>query len=193
VGIGFMFAPVFHPAMKYATVPRREIGIRTVFNILGPLTNPAGAPAQLLGVADGSLTMKMAEVLGLLGCRHALVVHGEDGLDEITLGGQTTVCELMGDEITRYSIDPEEFGFSRVSIASLRGGPPQESAVIIRRVLGGEKGPQRDIVLINAAAALVAGDLAENLEQGVQIAAEAIDSGKALEKLEGLIALSQKI
>jgi len=193
VGIGFMFAPVFHPAMKYATVPRREIGIRTVFNILGPLTNPAGAEAQLLGVADGSLTMKMAEVLGLLGCRHALVVHGEDGLDEITLGGRTTVCELIGDEITRYYIDPEEFGFSRVSIASLSGGPPQESAAIIRRVLGGEKGPQRDIVLINAAAALVAGDLAENLEHGIQIAAEAIDSGKALEKLEGLIALSQKI
>ena len=193
VGIGFMFAPIFHPAMKYATVPRREIGIRTVFNILGPLTNPAGARAQLLGVADGSLTMKMAEVLSLLGCRHALVVHGEDGLDEITLGGQTTVCELTGDAITRYSIDPEEFGFSRVSITSLSGGPPQESAVIIRRVLGGEKGPQRDIVLINAAAALVAGDLAENLEQGVRIAAEAIDSGKALEKLEGLITLSQQI
>jgi len=191
VGIGFMFAPIFHPAMKYATVPRREIGIRTVFNILGPLTNPAGAPAQLLGVADGSLTMKMAEVLSLLGCRHALVVHGEDGLDEITLGGRTTVCELIGDEITRYYIEPEEFGFSRVSIASLSGGPPQESAAIIRRVLGGEKGPQRDIVLINAAAALVAGDLAENLEQGVRIAAEAIDSGKALEKLEGLIKISQ--
>jgi len=193
VGIGFMFAPIFHPAMKYATVPRREIGIRTVFNILGPLTNPAGAQAQLLGVADGSLTMKMAEVLGLLGCRHALVVHGEDGLDEITLGGQTTVCELMEDEIIRYSIAPEEFGFPRTSLESLRGGPPQESAAIIRRVLGGEKGPQRDIVLINAAAALVAGDLAENLERGVRIAAESIDSGRALEKLEGLIVLSQQI
>ena len=193
VGIGFMFAPIFHPAMKYATAPRREIGIRTIFNILGPLTNPAGAQAQLLGVADGSLTMKMAEVLGLLGCRHALVVHGEDGLDEITLGGQTTVCELMEDEIIRYSIAPEEFGFPRTSLESLRGGPPQESAAIIRRVLGGEKGPQRDIVLINAAAALVAGDLAENLERGVRIAAESIDSGRALEKLEGLIVLSQQI
>jgi anthranilate phosphoribosyltransferase len=179
--------------MKHAGPPRREIGIRTVFNILGPLTNPAGAQAQLLGVADGSLTMKMAEVLGLLGCRHALVVHGEDGLDEITLGGQTTVCELMGDAITRYSIDPEEFGFPRVSMASLRGGLPQESAEIIRLVLGGEKGPQRNIVVLNAAGALVAGDLAENLEQGVHIAAEAIDSGRALEKLEGLIALSQQI
>ena len=193
VGIGFMFAPVFHPAMKYATTPRREIGIRTVFNILGPLTNPAGAQAQLLGVADKSLTMKMAEVLNLLGCHHALVVHGEDGLDEITLGGQTTVCELKRGAITSYSINPEEFGFPRVSMASLRGGSPQENAAILRRVLGGETGPHRDIVLINAAAALVAGDRAEDLDQGVQLAAEAIDSGKAVEKLEGLIALSQQL
>ncbi len=193
VGIGFMFAPVFHPAMKYASPHRREIGIRTVFNILGPLTNPAGAEAQLLGVADGALTMQMAEVLSLLGCHHALVVHGEDGLDEITLGAQTTVCELKEDEITRYLIDPEEFGFRRVSMASLRGGPPQESAAIIRRVLSGETGPHRDIVLLNAAAALVAGGKAENLEQGIQIAAQAIDSGKASEKLEKLIALSQRL
>ncbi len=193
VGIGFMFAPIFHPAMKYASTPRREIGIRTVFNILGPLTNPAGAEAQLLGVADGELTMKMAEVLSLLGCHHALVVHGEDGLDEITLGGQTTVCELKEDEITRYLIDPEEFGFRRVSMASLRGGPPHESAAIIRRVLAGETGPHRDIVLLNAAAALVAGGKAENLEQGIHIAAQAIDSGKASEKLEKLIALSQRL
>ncbi len=193
VGIGFMFAPIFHPAMKYASPPRREIGIRTVFNILGPLTNPAGAESQLLGVADGALTMKMAEVLSLLGCHHALVVHGEDGLDEITLGAQTTVCELKEDEITRYLIDPEEFGFRRVSMASLRGGPPQESAAIIRRVLAGETGPHRDIVLINAAAALVAGDKAENLEQGIKIAAQAIDSGKASEILDKLIALSQRL
>ncbi len=193
VGIGFMFAPIFHPAMKYASPARREIGIRTVFNILGPLTNPAGAESQLLGVADGALTMKMAEVLSLLGCHHALVVHGEDGLDEITLGGQTTVCELKEFEITRYLIDPEEFGFRRVSMSSLRGGPPQESAAIIRRVLAGETGPHRDIVLLNAAAALVAGDGAENLKQGIQIAAQAIDSGKASEKLEKLIALSQRL
>ena len=193
VGIGFMFAPVFHPAMMYASPPRREIGIRTVFNILGPLTNPAGAEAQLLGVADGELTMKMAEVLSLLGCHHALVVHGEDGLDEITLGGQTTVCELKEDEITRYLIDPEEFGFRRVNMASLRGGPPQESAAIIRRVLSGETGPHRDIVLLNAAAALVAGDRAENLEQGIKITAQAIDSRNASEKLENLVALSQRL
>ena len=193
VGIGFMFAPAFHPAMKYAAPSRREIGIRTVFNILGPLTNPAGAQAQLLGVAEESLVMKMAEVLGLLGCTHALVVHGQDGLDEVTLGAPTMVCELREDQITRYVIDPEEFGFPRVSMASLTGGPPQESAEIIRRVLRGEPGPQRDIVLLNAAAALVAGDKTQNLEQGLPIAAEAIDSGRALEILNEVVSLSQSL
>lgn len=193
VGIGFMFAPVFHPAMKYAAPSRREIGIRTVFNILGPMTNPAGAQSQLLGVFEESLVMKMAQVLCLLGCQHALVVHGEDGLDEITLGGKTTVCELKGEEISRYYIDPEDFGFPRIGLSSLRGGPPQENADILRRVLRGEKGPYRDIVLVNAAATLVAGDLAKDLEKGVRLASEAIDSGRAMEKLEGLITLSQQI
>ncbi len=193
IGIGFMFAPVFHPAMKYAAPSRKEIGIRTVFNILGPMTNPAGAQSQLLGVFEESLAMKMAQVLCLLGCQHALVVHGEDGLDEITLGGKTTVCELKGDEISRYYINPEDFGFPRTGLSSLRGGPPQENADILRRVLRGEKGPYRDIVLVNAAAALVAGDLATDLEKGVRLASEAIDSGRAMEKLEGLIALSQQI
>ena len=193
VGIGFMFAQVFHPAMKFAAPPRREIGIRTVFNILGPLTNPARAQAQLLGVADESLAKTMAEALSLLGSNHALVVHGMDGLDEITLGAPTVVCELSQDEITRYVIDPEEFGFARVSMSSLKGGPPRESADIIRRVLRGETGPQRDIVLLNAAAALVAGDRAENLEQGLPIAAQAIDSGKALQVLDELISLTQSL
>jgi anthranilate phosphoribosyltransferase len=188
-----MFAPVFHPAMKYAAPSRREIGIRTVFNILGPMTNPAGAQSQLLGVFEESLVMKMAQVLCLLGCQHALVVHGEDGLDEITLGGKTTVCELKGEEISRYYIDPEDFGFPRTGLSSLRGGPPQENADILRRVLRGEKGPYRDIVLVNAAATLVAGDLAKDLEKGVRLASEAIDSGRAIEKLEGLITLSQQI
>ena len=191
VGIGFMFAPVFHPAMKYAAPSRQEIGIRTVFNILGPLTNPAGATAQLLGVADGSLTMKMAEVLSLLGCHHALVVHGEDGLDEITLGAPTTVCELKDNDIVRYVIEPEEFGFTRVSVHSIRGGTPEESAAIIRRIMRAEKGPHRDIVLLNAAAALVAGDMAPDLEQGLRIAAQSVDSGSALDKLDRLIALSR--
>ena len=193
VGIGFMFAPVFHPAMKYAAPSRKEIGIRTVFNILGPMTNPAGAQSQLLGVFEESLVMKMAQVLSLLGCQHALVVHGEDGLDEITLGGKTTVCELKGDEISRYYIDPEDFGFPRTGLSSLRGGPPQENADILRRVLRGEKGPYRDIVLVNAAAALVAGDLATDLEKGVRLASEAVDSGRAMEKLDGFIAFSQQI
>jgi anthranilate phosphoribosyltransferase len=193
VGIGFMFAPVFHPAMKYAAPSRREIGIRTVFNILGPMTNPAGAQSQLLGVFEESLAMKMAQVLCFLGCQHALVVHGEDGLDEITLGGKTTVCELKGEEISRYYIDPEDFGFPRTGLSSLRGGPPQENADILKRVLRGEKGPYRDIVLVNAAATLVAGDLAKDLEEGVRLASEAIDNGRAMEKLEGLITLSQQI
>ena len=193
IGIGFMFAPTFHPAMKYAAPSRKEIGIRTVFNILGPMTNPAGAQSQLLGVFEESLTMKMAQVLCLLGCHHALVVHGEDGLDEITLGGKSTVCELKGDEITRCYIDPEDFGFPRTNLSNLRGGPPQENADILRRVLQGEKGPYRNIVLVNAAAALVAGDMAKDLEKGVHLAREAIDSGSALEKLNRLIAFSQQI
>ncbi len=193
VGIGFMFAPNFHPAMKYAAAPRREIGIRTVFNILGPLTNPAGAKSQVLGVAEGSLTMKMAQVLELLGCHHALVVHGEDGLDEITPSGRTTVCELKGGIINSYSLTPEDLGFQRATRESLKGGSAQDNADLLRRVLEGEKGPRRDIVLMNAAAAIMAGDRAANLEEGVEIAKEAIDSGKALEKLEGLIRISQSV
>ncbi len=193
IGIGFMFAPTFHPAMKYASPSRKEIGIRTVFNILGPMTNPAGAQAQLLGVFDEALTMIMAEVLGILGCKHALVVHGEDGLDEITLGGKTTVCELKDGLVSRYYIHPDDFGFARTSVDQLRGGPPQENADILRRVVKGEKGPYRDIVLLNAAAALVAGDVESDLQKGVRLAAEAIDSGRALEKLERLVELTNQL
>jgi anthranilate phosphoribosyltransferase len=193
IGIGFMFAPTFHPAMKYAAPSRKEIGIRTVFNILGPMTNPAGAQAQLLGVFDEELTMIMADVLGLLGCKHALVVHGEDGLDEITLGGKTTVCELKDGLVSRYYIHPEDFGFARTSVDKLRGGPPQENADILRRVVKGENGPYRDIVLLNAAAALVAGDVESDLQKGVRLAAEAIDSGRAQEKLERLVELTNQL
>ena len=153
VGIGFMFAPSFHPAMKYAGAPRREIGIRTVFNILGPLTNPANAQAQVLGVAESSLTEKMAVVLRTLGCRHALVVHGEDGLDEITITGKTQVRELEGDRIKMYSVSPEDFGFSRTSLEDIKGSTPSENAALVRRILSGAAGPQRDVVLMNAAAA----------------------------------------
>jgi anthranilate phosphoribosyltransferase len=193
IGIGFMFAPRFHPAMKFAVNPRKEIGIRTVFNILGPMTNPARAQSQLLGVFDDNLALTMAEVLGLLGCGHALVVHGEDGMDEITLGGKTTVCELKNGKVVRYYIEPDEFGFSRASINQLRGGTPQENADILRRVLGGEKGPYRDITLLNAAAALVAADLAKDLKKGVKLASDSIDSGSAMKKLEGLAKLTQSL
>jgi anthranilate phosphoribosyltransferase len=191
VGIGFMFAQAFHPAMKYAGVPRREIGIRTVFNILGPLTNPAGATAQVLGVADDSLVEKLALVLQGLGCRHVLVVHGEDGLDEITTTAKTRVGELQDGSIKTYAIGPEEFGLPGAKMESLKGGTVKENAAILRRVLSGAPGSQRDVVLVNAAAVLLAGDHVKTLKQGVALANEIIDSGRAAEKLEQLIKLSQ--
>ena len=193
VGIGFMFAPAFHPAMKYAAAPRREIGIRTVFNIIGPLTNPADAKAYLLGVADGSLVEKLALVLQSLGCNHALVVHGEDGLDEITVTGKTQVCELKDGRTEGYFISPEDFGLSRASLSSLRGGTADENAALLREILAGAPGPQRDVVLMNTAAALVAGDMVETLRQGAVLAKEVIDGGHALAKLEQLIEFSQSL
>jgi len=193
VGIGFMFAPLFHPAMKYASAPRREIGIRTVFNILGPLTNPAGARAQVLGVADDTLVEKLASVLQGLGCEHALVVHGEDGLDEITVTGKTQVCELKDGLINSYFISPEGFGLSWAGLADLRGGTVHENAALLRSILSGAEGPQRDVVLMNAAAVLVAGDRVGTLQQGVALAEEVIDGGHALVKLEQLIEFSQSI
>jgi anthranilate phosphoribosyltransferase len=191
VGIGFMFAPAFHPAMKYAAVPRREIGIRTVFNILGPLTNPAGAKAQVLGVAEESLVEKMASVLQHLGCHHALIVHGEDGLDEITISGKTHVCELRDNRIESYVISPEEVGLTSASSDSLKGSGVQENAELLRNILAGAPGPQRDVVLMNTAAVLLAGDKVETLRQGVELAQKTIDSGHALNKLEQLIKVSQ--
>ena len=193
VGIGFMFAPAFHPAMKYAAAPRREIGVRTVFNILGPLTNPAGAKAQVLGVFDGSLVDKMAEVLRLLGCQHALVVHGEDGLDEITVTGKSQVSELKNGNITSYTVTPEEFGMSLAEPGSLKGGSAAENAVILRDILGGAPGARRDVVLLNAAAALVAGDKVTSLKDGVEMAEKSIDSQQALGKLEQMIAFSRNL
>ena len=193
VGIGFMFAPAFHPAMKYAAAPRREIGMRTVFNILGPLTNPAGVGAQVLGVAEKSLAGKMARVLQVLGCHHALVVHGKDGLDEITITGETAVCELKDGIITNYSINPEDFGLSTAGLDSLRGGTVDENAALLCEILAGTHGPQRDVVLMNAAAVLLAGDKVETLQQGIASAGEAIDDGHALVKLEQLIKFSQSL
>jgi len=191
VGIGFIFAPVFHPAMKHAGAPRREIGIRTVFNILGPLTNPAGAKAQVLGVAERSLTEKLACVLQTLGCQHALVVHGEDGLDEITLTGKTQVCELKDNHISSYSIIPEDFGLSKAKLDSLSGGTVDENAALLRGVLAGAPGPHRDVVLMNAAAAILVGGLVGALQDGIHLAASVIDSGHASKKLDRLIEVSQ--
>jgi anthranilate phosphoribosyltransferase len=191
IGIGFMLAPVFHPAMKFAAAPRKEVGIRTVFNILGPLTNPAGAGAQVLGVPEKALTEKMATVLKMLGCQHALVVHGEDGLDEITITGKTFISELKKGVIKNYEISPEDFGLTKAKPDSLKGGTAKENADLLRSILAGKKGAQRDIVLINAAAALIAGDKAITFKDGVATAGTAIDNGKALRKLEDLITFSQ--
>jgi anthranilate phosphoribosyltransferase len=193
VGIGFMFAPVFHPAMRYAAAPRREIGIRTVFNILGPLTNPAGARAQLVGVSDESLIEKLALVLQGLGCQHALLVHGEDGLDEITITGKTHICELKNDRIEHYVISPEDLGLSMASSESIKGGDTKTNADVLRNILAGDLGPQRDIVSMNAAAALVAGDKAKTLQQGVVMAKEVIDNGNASAKLDQLIEFSRSL
>ncbi len=189
-GIGFLFAPLLHGAMKHAIGPRREIGIRTVFNILGPLTNPAGAKHQLLGVYASTLTPVMASVLKELGSQHALVVHGHDGADEITIGEETTVAELKGGEINEYVLAPDDFGLSRTPIEKLRVQSPQESARVIREVLQGRTGPARDIVLLNAGAALYVADKAEDLQAGIDLASETIDTGRAQETLAKLVDVS---
>lgn len=193
IGIGFLFAPHFHPAMKHAVQPRRELGVRTVFNVLGPLTNPAGAARQLLGVYDAALTEPLAHVLRGLGAQAAFVVHGAHGLDELSTAGENQVSELRDGEIRTYTLDPRELGFERCAPDALRGGDPQENAAITRRILSGEMdGGKRDVVLLNAAAALVASGAAESLADGVRLAAESLESGAALSKLEALIAYSQR-
>ena len=193
VGMGFMFAPTFHPAMRHAGPSRREIGIRTVFNILGPLTNPAGARSQVLGIADGGLGEKMARVLQHLGSHHALVVHGEDGLDEISISAPTQIWELKDGSIRGYTVTPEELGLERADADSIRGGSAEDNVEAMRRVLSGERGPARDVVLLNAAAALTAGDAVRTLREGVVRAAEAIDNGSAFGKLLALADLSQTL
>jgi anthranilate phosphoribosyltransferase len=191
VGIGFMFAPLYHPAMKYAAAPRRELGIRTIFNILGPMTNPAGASVQLLGVADGRLCQKLASVLKELGCRHALVVHDQDGLDEITVSGKTDVCELKDGKIECYTISPQDFGLNESAADSLKGGDAAANAALLRRILSGDAGPQRDAVVMNAAAALLTAGRVQTFKEGSALAQKLVDSGKALQKLERLIEFSQ--
>ncbi|HEY3373524.1 MAG TPA: anthranilate phosphoribosyltransferase [Candidatus Aquicultor sp.] len=186
IGIGFMFAPTFHGAMKYAIGPRREIGIRTVFNILGPLANPAGATAQVLGVYDPALTEIMARVLNNLGVKHALVVHGSDGLDEITNTAESIISEVKVGKVSTYTITPEEFGLRRAASSDLRGGNALDNAAITLDILKGVHGPKRDIVIMNAAAALLAADKVSCFADGILLAAESIDSGHAFEKLEAL-------
>ncbi len=188
VGIGFLFAPSFHPAMKHAIGPRREMGVRTVFNILGPLTNPAGAQVQVLGVYDGALTEMMAQVLNALGSRGAFVVHGADGLDELSTTGPNRVTRLEDGRVRTYSLDPRDLGLPRATLYDLKGGDARENAALIRDVLDGETGPRRDVVLLNAAACLVAGKAANDLPQGLALAAASIDSGAARAKLASLVA-----
>ena len=190
VGIAFLFAPLMHSAMKHAASPRREIGIRTVFNVLGPLTNPAGAKAQVLGVYDHKLTTKLGGVLARLGTDHSFIVHGDQGLDEISLSGPTFVCEINNGKISEYTVDPEKYGLPRSPVKDLLGGSPSENAVHTLSILNGEPGPRRNAVLINAAFGLVASGLAEDLSEGLDLAAESISSGAALKKLQHLISFT---
>ncbi len=190
IGLGFMFAPRHHSAMKHAIGPRREMGVRTVFNLLGPLTNPAGAPNQLLGVFSQDWVEPLARVLGMLGSNHVLVVHSEDGLDEISIGAPTYVAELRAGRITTDTISPEQFGMSRASVELLQVDSPQQSVEVLHSVLANQAGPARDVVALNAGAAIYAADLAHSLAEGVKRAREVIASGAAKEKLEALVALT---
>ena len=193
VGFGFMFAQGFHPSMRFAAGPRREIGIRTVFNILGPLTNPADADRQVIGVADPSLARRMAEALGRLGSHKALIVHGTDGIDELSISAPTSVWSLENGVITESEVTPEQLGLQRAAIESIQIDSPEASAAMARGVLTGEYGPARDVVLMNASAALVAADIASDLIEGVELAARSIDHGNALSRLDELVELSQAL
>jgi anthranilate phosphoribosyltransferase len=194
VGIGFMFAPVFHPAMKYAAAPRREIGIRTVFNILGPLTNPAKAKFQVIGVPSKELGEKIAFVLHRLGTEHSLVVHGIDGMDEISISRKSLVWDVNQHRVLPpYEVSPDDFGFMKASMTQIKGGTARQNAKILRGILSGEVGARRNIVIMNAAASLVAGNRASDLKEGVSIAEKTLDSGKALAKLDELIKLSRSL
>lgn len=193
VGIGFLYAPLLHTAMKHVMPARREMGIRTVFNMLGPLTNPAGANAQVIGVYSAALTEPLARVLAELGTLRAFVVHGADGLDEISNTGESRISEVREGTARSFTVSPEDFGVPRATLAALRGGDREENARIIREILAGRNGPKRDIVLMNAAAALLVGGRARDLKEGVALAARSIDSGAAQQKLAALIALSERL
>ncbi|MCY3802235.1 MAG: anthranilate phosphoribosyltransferase [Chloroflexi bacterium] len=192
-GVGFMFAQTYHPAMKFAAPLRREIGIRTVFNVLGPLTNPTGVKRQVLGVGRADLVGAMADVLVRMGAEHALVVHGKEGLDEVSISGPTLVADARGGEVSRYEIEPGDFGLDAAPIEAIAGGDPEHNAAIINTVLEGEEGPRRDVLLINAGAGIFAAGLAPDISSGVAMAAESIDGGKARAALESLVELSNQV
>jgi anthranilate phosphoribosyltransferase len=192
IGIGFLFAPLLHEAMKHAIGPRREIGVRTIFNLLGPLTNPASATHQLLGLYDGELTESIAQVLKNLGTVRAMVVHGLEGLDEISLCGPTRISELRDGQVRTYTFSPEEVGFKRCRLEDIHGGSPEECAAVLRAILGGEKGPKRDTVLLNGGAALYVSGAASSIAEGIRLAAESIDSGKARKKLDLLVQMTNE-
>jgi anthranilate phosphoribosyltransferase len=193
VGIGFMFAPAFHPAMKFAAEPRRELGIRTVFNVLGPLSNPAGANAQVIGVYDRKLTSTLAQVLKKLGCEEAMAVHGLDGLDEISTIGRTVISRLRNGEVETFETTPKDFGLKPAKAEDIRGASPDESAELIFKILNGHcaaTDPKKEIALVNAAAGIMVGGKAEDFRRGIELANESIDSGAAYKKLKTLIKVS---
>jgi anthranilate phosphoribosyltransferase len=192
IGIGFLFAPLLHEAMKYAVQPRRDIGIRTIFNLLGPLTNPAMANYQLIGLYSGELVGAIARVLKNLGSVCAMVVHGLEGLDEISLCGPSQVAELRNGEVSEYRIEPEQLGLKRCALGDLHGGSAEESAALVRSVLHGSPGPARDVVLLNSGAALYVSGSAGSIKDGIRLAAECIDSGRARDKLELLVRLTNR-
>lgn len=192
LGLAFLFAPTFHPATKHAMIPRRDIGIRTIFNLLGPLTNPAGATIHLTGLYRGDLLQTVAEVLRNLGSRSAFVVHSEDHCDEISITGRTTVCQLKDGSIRSFQIEPEMVSLKRAKLEEIQGGTPQRNAEILLQVLKGEPGPPRDVILFNTAAVFVAADKVSNLRDGVELAKESIDSGRAMKKLEEMIRFSKR-
>jgi anthranilate phosphoribosyltransferase len=187
VGICFLFAPDLHPAMKQVQKIRRELRLRTMFNLLGPLTNPARASGQVVGVYALDMVEKLAQALSILGLHRALVVHGLDGLDEITISGPTRIAEARDGSVRTYEVAPEDFGMKRATLANIAGGDAVENAAIIREVLGGKKSPRRDVVVLNSAAALVAAARVDHIKEGIQLAAQSIDSGAATAKLEALI------
>ena len=190
IGIGFLFAPLLHEAMKYAVQPRRDIGIRTIFNILGPLTNPAMATRQLIGIYSGDLVAVIAHVLKNLGSARALIVHGLEGLDEISLCGPTKVAELRDGAVREYTVEPEQFHLKRCRLEELHGGNAEQSALIVRGVLDGKEGPARDVVLLNSGAAVYVSGRAGTIQDGIRLAAESIDSGKARQKLAELVEMT---